>query len=251
MLNIDLSGKVCLITGGTSGIGLKTVDLFTKLNATVYVIDKKEGILPNNVHFEKVDLANRKELLNFIEWYEKNVGEIHVLINNASRNSRFSVLDTTLEEWDEMINLNLTAQFLLSKMAARLMIKNKTKGKIINISAIQSKFPLENSFPYVTTKGGQISMSRSMAVDLGKYGIQVITVLPGSIYSKNDEPSLDLDKRAATLLGRMGRTSEIAYLLAFLASDLNTFIMGTEIVIDGGRLISRKPDPEEITKGEI
>ncbi len=94
-------------------------------------------------------------------------------------------------------------------------------------------------------------MTRSMAVDLGKYGIQVITVLPGPIYSKDNEPPASLDERAATLLGRMGRTIEASYLLAFLASDLNTFITGTEIVIDGGRLISRKPDPEEISKGEV
>jgi len=251
MLNIDLSGKVCLITGGTSGIGLKTAELFSKLNAKVYVIGRKETQLPKNVEFRKVDLTNREELLSFIDWYEKNVGIIHVLINNASRNSRYSVLDIPLSEWDEMVSLNLTAPFLLSQMAAKLMIKNGIKGKIINISAIQSEFPLERSFAYVTTKGGIMSMTRSMAVDLGKYGIQVITVVPGPIYSKGEEPPEDLDKRAATLLGRMGRMNEIANLLAFLASDLNTFITGTEIIIDGGRIISRKLDPEEITSGVI
>ncbi|QGA68349.1 SDR family NAD(P)-dependent oxidoreductase [Sulfolobus sp. E11-6] len=252
MTKLDLSEKVCLITGGTSGIGLKTVELFSKLGATIYVIGRREvNSLPKNVYFKKVDLTRREEILSFIEWYEKNVGTIHVLINNASRNSRYSVLDIPIEEWDEIIGLNLTAPFLLSRMAARLMIKNSIKGKIINISAIQSKFPLERSFAYVTTKGGLISMGRSLAVDLGKYGIQVITVLPGPIYSKDDEPPKNLDERAATLLGRMGRAIEVSYLLAFLASDLNTFITGTEIVIDGGRLISRKPDPEEITRGEI
>ncbi|MCH4816099.1 MAG: SDR family oxidoreductase [Saccharolobus sp.] len=252
MIKLDLTGKVSLITGGTSGIGLKTAELFSKLGADVYVIGKREvGSLPKGVHFKKVDLTRREEVISFIAWYEKNVGTIHVLINNASRNSRYSVLDIPMEEWDEMISLNLTAPFLLSRMAARLMIKNGIKGKIINISAIQSKFPLERSFAYVTTKGGLISMTRSMAVDLGKYGIQVITVLPGPIYSKDNEPPAGLDERAATLLGRMGRTIEASYLLAFLASDLNTFITGTEIVIDGGRLISRKPDPEEISKGEV
>ena len=150
-----------------------------------------------------------------------------------------------------MISLNLTAPFLLSKMAARLMIKNKIKGKIINVSAIQAHFPLENSFAYVTTKGGLLSMTRSLAVDLGKYGIQVIAVTPGPIYTKGEEPPIDLDQRAATLLGRMGRSIEVANLLAFLVSDLNTFITGTEIIIDGGRIISRKPDPEEISRGEI
>ncbi|AAK42782.1 SDR family oxidoreductase [Saccharolobus solfataricus] len=252
MIKLDLSGKVCLITGGTSGIGLKTAELFSKLGANVYVIGRREAnFLSKNIYFKKVDLTRREDVLSFIEWYEKNVGTIHVLINNASQNSRYSVLDIPIKEWDEMISLNLTAPFLLSRMAAKLMIKRGIKGKIINISAIQSKFPLERSFAYVTTKGGLISMGRSLAVDLGKYGIQVITVLPGPIYSKDDEPPASLDKRAATLLGRMGRMIEISHLLAFLASDLNSFITGTEIIIDGGRIISRKPDPEEITKGEI
>ncbi|MEM4086214.1 MAG: SDR family oxidoreductase [Saccharolobus sp.] len=250
-MEINLKGKVCLITGGTSGIGLKTAQLFKELGAETYIIGRKE-IKLDGVKFIKVDLTNRDELLSFINWFEKNVGILHALINNASRNSRYSVLDIDLKEWDEMISLNLTAPFLLSKMAARLMIKNKIKGKIINVSAIQAHFPLENSFAYVTTKGGLLSMTRSLAVDLGKYGIQVIAVTPGPIYTKGEEPPIDLDQRAATLLvGRMGRSIEVANLLAFLVSDLNTFITGTEIIIDGGRIISRKPDPEEISRGEI
>ncbi len=257
-MEISLKDKRIIITGATHGIGEITTKLFSELGAYVYAIGRDElkgkeleEKYPNKIKFYKVDLTNQQDVLNFIKTYEKEVGVVDVLINNASRNSRYSVLDITLDEWNSMIALNLTAPFLLSQMAARLMIKNGIKGKIINVAAIQAHFPLENSFAYVTTKGGLISMTRSLAVDLGKYGIQVITVTPGPIYSKSEEVPEDLDRRAATLLGRMGRMIEVARLLAFLASDLNSFITGEEIIIDGGRIISRKPDPEEITKGIV
>ncbi|HII73142.1 SDR family oxidoreductase [Sulfurisphaera tokodaii] len=254
MMEISLKGKTCLITGGTHGIGLATAKLFAELGAKVIALGRniesveKEN---NSIQFVKVDLTSREQLLSFIELYKKEIGIIDCLINNASTNSRYSILNVTLEEWDKMISLVLTAPMLLSKMAAELMIKNGIKGKIINIAAIQAHYPLPESLPYVTVKGGLIAMTKSLAVDLGKYGIQVIAVVPGPIYTKGEKVPENLDKNAATLLGRMGRPQEVANLLAFLASDYNTFITGTEIIIDGGRIISRKPDPEEITSGAV
>lgn len=260
-MEISLKGKTCLITGGTHGIGLATAKLFSELGAKVIALGRnierakaalgKNDEVSKNILFVKVDLTSRDELLSFIEWYKKEIGKIDCLINNASVNSRYSILNVTLEEWDKMIALELTAPMLLSKMAAEIMIKNGVKGKIINVAAIQAYKPLPESLPYVTVKGGLISMTRSLAVDLGKYGIQVITVLPGPIYTKGDQVPENLDKNAATLLGRMGRPQEVANLLAFLVSDYNTFITGSEIIIDGGRIISRKPDPEEITSGAV
>lgn len=252
-MEIRLDGKVVLITGATHGIGEAAARLFAQLGAKVIGIglDEERGreLESAGIVFRKVDLAKRGEVLDFIKWYKEEVGVIHVLINNASRNSRRSVLETDLDEWDQMLELNLTAPFLLSKMAAEIMISKGIRGKIINVAAIQAHFPLERSFPYVTVKGGLIAMSRSLAVDLGRYGIQVLVVSPGPIYNRGEEAPEDLDMRAATLLGRMGRMREVAYLLAFLASDYNSFMTGNEIIIDGGRIISRKPDPEEITRG--
>jgi NAD(P)-dependent dehydrogenase (short-subunit alcohol dehydrogenase family) len=249
-MEISLKGKTCLITGGTHGIGLTTARLFSELGAQVIALGRN---IPedNTIRFVKVDLTSRDQLLSFIEWYKEEIGKIDCLINNASVNSRYSVLNVTLEEWDKMIALELTAPMLLSKMASEIMIKNGTKGKIINVAAIQAHYPLPESLPYVTVKGGLISMTRSLAVDLGKYGIQVITLVPGPIYTKGKEVPEKLDKNAATLLGRMGRPHEVANLLAFLASDYNTFMTGSEIFIDGGRIISRKPDPAEISSGEV
>lgn len=146
-----------------------------------------------------------------------------------------------------MTNLLLTAPLLLSRWAASKMIEKKKKGKIIVIAAIQAISPLDHSIAYATCKGGLISMVRSMAVDLGKYGIQTTAVLPGPFYIKDDPMPEGLDSRSAAVLGRMGRPDEMARLLAFLASDNNTFMTGNTIVVDGGRLVSRKADPQEIT----
>ena len=97
----------------------------------------------------------------------------------------------------------------------------------------------------------EINGGYSLVVDLGKYGIQVISLIPGPIYSKGSEPDEHLDSTAATLLGRFGRMREISDLIGFLLSERNSFMTGNEIIVDGGRLISRKEDPKEITSGKI
>ena len=260
---LTLEGKTCIITGGASGIGEKTSMLFDSLGATVLALDIDEergrrlerSSKTGRISFRRIDLRDRGQLTEFGKWSEKNLETIDVLINNAVAIERNTVLDMAMEHWDSQVALSLTAPILLSRFAARKMIEKKVHGKIIMISAVQARIPLSGSFAYSIVKGGMISMAKSLAVDLGPYGINVTAVLPGPIYTadKNrleDAPS-SLDGRAATLLGRMGRRVEVANLLAFLASDLNSFMTGNTIVIDGGRSISRKPDPDEITSGSV
>jgi len=255
---IDLNGKNVIITGGTHGIGETTAILFSELGASVWIIGRNE-IKGNEIEskspekrikFLKCDLSVRSQVEILAKWIDNSDTVFDVLINNASRNSRFNVLNIPMKEWDEMIELNLSSTVILSKHVASKMIKSNIKGRIINIGAIQSFFPLDSSLAYSAVKGALRSITKSMAVDLGKYGIIVSLVMPGPIYAKTDKEDVpeDLDKRAATLIGRMGRKLEVAKLLAFLASDDNTFMTGNEIIIDGGRSISRKPDPEEIEK---
>jgi NAD(P)-dependent dehydrogenase (short-subunit alcohol dehydrogenase family) len=255
---VDLAGKTCLVTGGASGIGEATSRLFAWLGAEVLVvdIDSKNGarlqrsVSGGEVKFKKVDLT-RTEALDFTRWADANYDKLDVLVNNASRPIRSSVLDTRLDVWRKMLELNLASPFILSKFAAQKIIKNGVKGKIRNVSSIQAVRPLESSFLYATTKGGLVSLTRSIAVDLGLYGILVVSVLIGGpvyVARRGSRGRLkEVDRRAATLLGRMGRKEEVAKLMAFLALDENTFITGSETVIDGGRLVSRLPDPMEVS----
>ena len=257
---MTLDGKIVIITGGTHGIGEETAILFASRGAKVVIVGRDENKASEivkqakgNIEFLKCDLSDRKQLLDLCRTIDTKFPSVDVLINNASRNSRFSVLNLEVEEWDRMLELNMTSVFLLTKTVANKMVKNGIRGRIINIGAVQSFFPLDSSFSYSSVKGALRSMTKSMAVDLSPHGILVTLVMPGPIYAKadSDEPSHDLDSRAATLVGRMGRKSEVAELLEFLSSDRNTFMTGNEIVIDGGRTISRKPDPSEIKEDVI
>ena len=256
---MTLEGKIVIITGGTHGIGEETALLFASKGANVTIVGRDENKASDimkrskGIEFLKCDMSDRKQLLELCKKIETRFDHVDVLINNASRNSRFSVLNLEVEEWDKMLELNMTSIFLLTKTVASKMVKNGTGGKIINIGAVQSFFPLDSSFSYSSVKGALRSMTKSMAVDLSPHGILVTLVMPGPIYAKadSDEPSKDLDMRAATLVGRMGRKLEVAELLEFLSSDRNTFMTGNEIVIDGGRTISRKPDPSEIKEDVI
>jgi NAD(P)-dependent dehydrogenase (short-subunit alcohol dehydrogenase family) len=256
-LELNFNGKSILITGGTHGIGKSTAILFSKLGGRVIVIGRNEEnakklIEESNgdIQFIKSDLSSLESVKSLCERLDKEFTDVDVLINNASRNSRFSILDTNIGEWEEMLTLNLTATFLISKTVARNMIQRKVGGKIINVGAVQALMPIYSSFPYSVVKGGLISMTKSLAVDLSKFGIQAMYLMLGPIYAKPDseEPPADFDNRAATLLGRSGRKHEVANLIVFLSSELNSFMTGNVIVLDGGRLISRKADPVEIEK---
>jgi glucose 1-dehydrogenase len=247
-----LENKNCVVTGGTRGLGEATAKLFVKLGAKVLITGRDEARGKRiqseikGITYHRSDFEDRVDVLKLLEWMDENFSDVDVLISNAARNSRYDLLNIELDEWDHMLNILLTTPYLLSRWAAKKMIERKKKGKIIVVGAIQAISPLEHSFAYATCKGGLISMVRSIAVDLGKYGIQTMAVLPGPFYIKDEPMPEGLDSRSAALLGRMGQPSEMARVLAFLASDNNTFMTGNVIVVDGGRLVSRKADPQEI-----
>lgn len=257
----DLKGKRVIITGGTHGIGESTALLFGIKGASVLITgrdrNRAEQIrgLPGgeNIEFRRCDFTIRSETEELATWIESQTPPYNVLINNASRNSRYSILDLTLKEWDEMVELNLTSILSITRAFSKKLVDLGSPGKVINVGAIQSFFPLNSSVAYSTVKGGLRALTKSLAVDLGPYGILVNLVSPGPIYAKaeSEEPPTELDSRAATVLGRMGRKIEVAKLLAFLASDDNTFMTGNEIIIDGGRSISRKSDPQEVSDNTL
>ena len=250
----SLEGKRCLITGGTRGIGEATANLFERLGAREVLIigrDRARGEKiagsSQRIKYRQVDLEDLEETRKFARWLDSDYGVLDVVVSNASRDSRYNLLNIPFEEWEKMVALNLTSPFLICKTAAQKMVSSKVRGKIILLGAIQALYPLQDSFAYVATKGGILSMMKSMASDLGRYGIQVLSVLPGPIYIKDGEVPASLDQRAAPLLERMGRRDEVAKVVAFLASDDNSFMTGSYVIVDGGRLISRRPDPTEIS----
>ena len=259
MVKFLASQKTFVITGGTSGIGRELVYALSSPDSNIVFTGRNlqngreivEKLGTGKAEFYSLDQSNMKDVIEFTKWLSDKEFNICGLVNNASRNSRYGILNISLTEWNEVLNLIITSTMLISQAVANQMIRTKTHGKIINMGAIQYLAPLNSSLAYAAAKGALVSMGRSMAVDLGKYGIQVISLIPGPIYSKGSEPDAYLDSNAATLLGRFGRMREISDLVSFLLSDRNSFMTGNEIIVDGGRLISRKEDPKEITSGKI
>lgn len=256
----NFESKSYVITGGSSGIGRSLSLELDSRGAQVIVVgrnrSKYESLIEEssnrNIEFIEADLCVIEDIRKVQKKIE-SLDRLDGIVNNASRNSRFNILETTEQEWFSMTNLNMTSFFLLSKSAIKVFLRKEKGGKIINVGAVQSLLPLQSSFPYVSTKGGILSMTRSIAADFSSKNILVTTVIPGPILTRKERiTSIDgLNRRAATLVGRMGNAAEVSDLILFLLSDMNTFMTGNEIVVDGGRIISRLPDPKEIRDGVL
>lgn len=176
-------------------------------------------------------------------------GRLDILINNAARpGAGVSATEVEDQDWDEVIETNLASTVLLSRDAAQHMT---TGGVIINLTAIQENLPLAGRVSYIASKGGVSAAMRALAVDLAPHGIRVNAVRPGVI----ETPSLadsrreaagaagSQDSEPATLLRRSGRPEDVAEAACFLASERAPFITGSILTLDGGRSISRRPDP--------
>jgi NAD(P)-dependent dehydrogenase (short-subunit alcohol dehydrogenase family) len=174
---------------------------------------------------------------------DRRWGGVDVLVNNAARfDHQMPVWEYRLQDWRDIVDVNVTAAFLLSRNAARLMIRDTVPGRIVNVGAIQQWSPLAGWSAYAASKGALASLTRALAVDLAGHGILVNAVAPGGVDVRSDEPG---DDPTATLLGRLGHPAEIAEVVAFLASPAASFVVGEVIRCDGGRLLLPRSDPQQ------
>ena len=269
-----LSGKVAIVTGGAGGIGRAIAVHLARLGVAVVVADrnvasgtavvraiKRDG---GKAHFVEMNLERPEDVLRTVQAAASEFGELDILVNNAAIEGALRpVTDLSLAEWQQVIGTNLTGTFLLSQAAVRQMLVQGTGGSVINILAIQIYSPLPQRSAYCASKGGLLALTRAMAVELAEQGIRVNGVAVGSVYTEavgtelevregpsagSDTVPEEADRAAATLLGRMGRPAEIARIVAFLASEDASYIVGAVIPAEGGRLLSRKPDPFMTTR---
>jgi NAD(P)-dependent dehydrogenase (short-subunit alcohol dehydrogenase family) len=233
-------------------VGARNVEAGT---AVVQEVERAGG----TGQFVEMHLECPEDAVRTVESAVKRFGHLDILVNNAATQGEPQPLtDLGLAEWERIIRTNLTGTFLLSQAAIRQMLAQGTGGAIINILAIQMYSPLPGFSAYSASKGGLLTLTRAMAVELADKGIRVNGISVGSVYTETVEAELRLnsstassiesvpeaaDRGAATLLGRMGRPSEIARVVEFLASDDSSYLAGAVIPADGGRLLSRKPDP--------
>lgn len=245
---LDLTGKVALITGASSGIGAATAEVFAELGAKIAI-----GYYRNQKGAEKVraktgataiqaDVRGEAGIRTLIETTTAALGPIDILINNAgSLVERLKIREITVEKWDDILNLNLKSAMLCSQAVAPSMIERRS-GAIVNIVSIAGRNGGgPGAGPYAVAKGGLITLTKSMAKELAPYGIRVNAISPGVI----DTPFHEVFSTPETIkgfvatipMGRTGTSLECAKAIAFLASDAAAYIAGETLEVNGGQLM--------------
>jgi len=247
----DLTGRVAVVTGGNRGIGRSIALGLAEAGAAVAVFGrsqeknqqvlaelKKMGVPSLAVNVDVTDRASLEPALNRVE---KELGALSILVNNAGNVSLSGgVLNEKPEDWDNVIETQLNAVFLLSKLAAASMLKHK-RGKIINLGSMYSYFGSGLIPSYSAAKGAIIQLTKSMAIELAPHNIQVNAIAPGWIETDMTAPvrSMPMNDEilARTPAARWGQPEEVAGTAVYLASHASDFVTGTTIRVDGGYAI--------------
>jgi 3-oxoacyl-[acyl-carrier protein] reductase len=242
--------KIAIVTGGGQGIGRGISTRFAEEGATVIIAqrgsEKAEKTLQmirnagGNASFIPTDLAQPPTVEALIYKTVEEFGHIDILVNNAgAAGGNGPFLDIPLERWQHVLDVNLTGMFLCSQLAARQMVKQGIKGRIINIGSLDSFIAERQAAAYAASKGGVLMLTKAMAVDLAEYGILVNCIAPGSVRVERNSSYYDQEPLRTALakgipLGHTGRPADIASAAVFLASDDASFITGASITVDGG-----------------
>jgi len=239
----DLSGKMALITGATGGIGGEIAKALHAQGATVALSGRNEaklkelaGELGSNVHTIVADLSNNEGITALIKDAEEAMGQIDILVNNAGLTRDNLSMRMKEEEWQDVLDVNLTAPFMLAKTCQRGMMKRRF-GRIINISSVVGTTGNPGQCNYVASKAGMSGWTKAMGMEIASRGITVNCVAPGFIQTAMTDALTDDQKsgiNATIPMGRMGAPNEIASAVAYLASDEAAYVTGATIHVNGG-----------------
>ena len=248
-----LKGKTAVITGAATGIGRATAVLFAKEGANVVLntahnIEAAESTVSEiqlnhgSCTFAMGDVSIQQDVQRIIHKTINQFGQLDVLVNNAAIGVIKPLGETSEEEWDQVLGVNLKGVFLMCKHALHYMVERHS-GSIVNVSSAWGLVAGYNAAAYCTSKAGLINLTRSVALDYGKHGIRANVVCPGSIdtpilrqgLAKSIDP--DAEEKAlieAHPIGRIGDPLEVAYTILWLASEEASFVTGAPLIVDGG-----------------
>ena len=247
---MTLHGKVAIVTGGNTGIGKAVVLALAQEGASIvidYVVDpeatedleRQVRALGDQVTAVKADVSKVADLERLIGTAVSAFGRLDIMVNNAGIETRTSVLDTTEEQYDKVLDINLKSAFFGTQLAARQMIAQGDGGRIINMTSVHEDWPMPGNTAYCLSKGGMRMLTRTAGVELAPHDVLVVGVGPGAVATPINaatiaDPALLKTLNAAIPLGRLAQPEEIASVVAFLAGAGASYLTATTIFADGG-----------------
>jgi len=247
----DLSGRTALITGSTRGLGFSYAEGLAEVGAHVIVNGTRaEGVAEaveklaakgHKVSGQHFDVGNEASIVEAFEIFDAKGLEIDILINNAGIQFRKPMVELDVEDWQKVLDVNLTGSFVIAREAAKRMIARGRGGKIVNIASLTSAAGRATVAPYTASKGAITAITRTMAVEWAPHNIQSNAIGPGYILTDMNQALIDNKEfdawvRASNPSGRWGKPEELVGAAIFLSSGASDYINGQTLYVDGGWL---------------
>lgn len=251
---LNLSGKVAVVTGGALGIGSAIATRLAEAGAKVLIADKDAAAAEeaaaklDGAVACACDVSDETQVETMIAKAVSELGGVDILVNNAGIYPAKPVLDSTKEDFEKVIHVNLMGAFFVAKAAARQMIAQGRGGKIINITSIDALHPSSVGLAfYDASKHGLWGFTKNFALEVAPHGIQVNAIAPGGVktpgagWEEPDDPNMSEETKtflAKIPMRRLAEADEIGKVALFLASDMASYMTGSQIVVDGGTLLA-------------
>jgi glucose 1-dehydrogenase len=247
---MPLKDNVAIVTGGNSGIGQAIVLELARQGASIVIdyvchpeateaLEQQIAKLGDQSIGVDADVSKIADLQMLVDAAVSRFGRVDIMVNNAGVETRTSILDTSEDQYDKVMAINLKSAFFGTQIVARQMIKQGGGGRIINITSVHEDWPMPGNTTYCLSKGGMRMLTRTSGIELARHNILVVGVGPGAVAtpinaSTISDPAKLAQLDAATPLGRMARPEEIAGVVGFVAGDAASYLTATTIFADGG-----------------